>query len=273
MNVLNYIQENLNNNNHNTTDRTISVILLQEELWNKFNSITTEMIVTKSGRRMFPVVKLEVKGLETNSMYVIILEFCQLGDNRWKFVNNEWVQGSKSEVKSRSEYSYYTHPESPNYGGHWMKKPVEFPKVKLTNKQPPEEGQVVLNSLHKYEPKVHIIKSNPGHEPETISFCLPTTQFIAVTAYQNESITDLKIKNNPYAKAFAEKHKKNKNDVNRIDNNINPCFEYGRPQLYEHQQQNQFHHSYHHHHTYLPYQEPHDSGANFTPQNVQQMFY
>uniref|UniRef100_T1JYJ7 T-box domain-containing protein n=1 Tax=Tetranychus urticae TaxID=32264 RepID=T1JYJ7_TETUR len=124
----------------------------------------------------------------TCSMYVIILEFCQLGDYRWKFFNNEWVQGSKSEVKSRSEYSYYTHPESPNYGGHWMKKPVEFPKVKLTNKQPPEEGQVVLNSLHKYEPKVHIIKSNPGHEPETISFCLPTTQFIAVTAYQNESV-------------------------------------------------------------------------------------
>ncbi|XP_053209357.1 T-box transcription factor T homolog 1-like [Panonychus citri] len=188
--------------------RSISVRVLQEELWDKFNKKTTEMIVTKAGRRMFPVIKLEIQGLDPFSMYLVIIEFVQVGDYRWKFINNEWVQGSKSEAKSQSRYCFYTHPESPNYGSHWMKKEIEFPKVKLTNRTPPEEGQVVLNSLHKYEPKVHVIKSNPGQEKETICFRLPQTQFIAVTAYQNESITELKIKNNPYAKAFAEKSKK-----------------------------------------------------------------
>lgn len=36
------------------------------------------------------------------------------------------------------------------------------------------------------------------------SHCFPETQFIAVTAYQNEEITALKIKYNPFAKAFLD---------------------------------------------------------------------
>ena len=32
----------------------------------------------------------------------------------------------------------------------------------------------------------------------------PETTFVAVTAYQNEEVTQLKITNNPFAKAFRE---------------------------------------------------------------------
>ena len=32
-----------------------------EELWKKFSSLTNEMIVTKNGRRMFPVMKVSFK--------------------------------------------------------------------------------------------------------------------------------------------------------------------------------------------------------------------
>jgi len=39
------------------------------------------------------------------------------------------------------------------------------------------------------------------------SFELTSTQFIAVTAYQNKDVTSLKIKHNPFAKAFLEKPK------------------------------------------------------------------
>ena len=34
--------------------------------------------------------------------------------------------------------------------------------------------------------------------------CFPETTFVAVTAYQNEAVTQLKITNNPFAKAFRE---------------------------------------------------------------------
>lgn len=95
------------------------------------------------------------------------------------------------------------HPESPNFGAHWMKEPISFAKVKLTNKAN-GNGQIMLNSLHKYEPRILLMKvSNPEHR-RVIPYPYPETQFIAVTAYQNEEVTSLKIKYNPFAKAFLD---------------------------------------------------------------------
>lgn len=37
-----------------------------------------------------------------------------------------------------------------------------------------------------------------------LTYRYPETQFIAVTAYQNEEVTNLKIKYNPFAKAFLD---------------------------------------------------------------------
>ena len=42
----------------------------------------------------------------------------------------------------------------------------------------------------------------PSRVVTRLSF--PETTFIAVTAYQNEEVTHLKITNNPFAKAFRE---------------------------------------------------------------------
>jgi hypothetical protein len=111
-----------------------------------------------------------------------------------------------------------------------MRETVSFAKVKLTNKTT-GDGQIMLNSLHKYEPRIHIVKVNSGasgsgssssatgngvngfihgtrFEGETAesvyTFNFPPTQFIAVTAYQNEEVTALKIKYNPFAKAFLD---------------------------------------------------------------------
>lgn len=47
----------------------------------------------------------------------------------------------------------------------------------------------MLNSLHKYEPRIHIIKVGASDNNRTIvSHSFPETQFIAVTAYQNEEV-------------------------------------------------------------------------------------
>lgn len=69
---------------------------------------------------------------------------------------------------------------------------------------------IVLQSLHKYQPRLHIVEVNDA-EPEaacnasnTHIFTFQETQFIAVTAYQNAEITQLKIDNNPFAKGFRE---------------------------------------------------------------------
>lgn len=67
-----------------------------------------------------------------------------------------------------------------------MKEPVSFAKVKLTNKTN-GTGQIMLNSLHKYEPRVHLVRVGV-EQRRVLTFPFPETQFIAVTAYQNEEV-------------------------------------------------------------------------------------
>lgn len=45
----------------------------------------------------------------------------------------------------------------------------------------------MLNSLHKYEPQVHIVRVGGPHRM-VMNCSFPETQFIAVTAYQNEEV-------------------------------------------------------------------------------------
>uniref|UniRef100_A0A182RVG7 T-box domain-containing protein n=1 Tax=Anopheles funestus TaxID=62324 RepID=A0A182RVG7_ANOFN len=184
-------------------DRSLSVTLDDRDLWLRFQNLTNEMIVTKNGRRMFPVVKVTATGLDPTAMYTVLLEFSQVDSHRWKYVNGEWVAGGKAEAPPPNPV--YVHPESPNFGQHWMKEPISFAKVKLTNKTN-GNGQIMLNSLHKYEPRVHLVQvvSDARDQRNVHTYPFPETQFIAVTAYQNEEVTSLKIKYNPFAKAFLD---------------------------------------------------------------------
>ena len=45
----------------------------------------------------------------------------------------------------------------------------------------------MLNSLHKYEARVHIVRVGTD-ERRGLSYAFPETQFIAVTAYQNPEV-------------------------------------------------------------------------------------
>lgn len=56
---------------------------------------------------------------------------------------------------------------------------------------------IVLQSLHKYQPRLHIVevKEDGSDDPfvtsKTLTFVFPETQFIAVTAYQNADVSCL----------------------------------------------------------------------------------
>ena len=52
--------------------------------------------------------------------------------------------------------------------------------------------QVVLNSMHKYQPRIHVIEVGgaQGDQKNLMTHAFPETQFIGVTAYQN---TDVRI--------------------------------------------------------------------------------
>uniref|UniRef100_A0A8D0SKS6 MAX dimerization protein MGA n=1 Tax=Sus scrofa TaxID=9823 RepID=A0A8D0SKS6_PIG len=140
----------------------ITVTLDNNSMWNEFYHRSTEMILTKQGRRMFP--------------------YCRY-----------WITGH-----------------------YWMHQPVSFYKLKLTNNTLDQEGHIILHSMHRYLPRLHLVPAEKATEviqlngPGVHTFTFPQTEFFAVTAYQNIQITQLKIDYNPFAKGFRDDGLNNK---------------------------------------------------------------
>ncbi|XP_051974334.1 T-box transcription factor TBX3-like [Xyrauchen texanus] len=182
-----------------------AVHLEGKELWGQFHKSGTEMVITKSGRRMFPPYKVRCSGFDRNARYILLMDIVATDDYRYKFHNSRWMVAGKADPEMPKRT--YVHPDSPATGEHWMSKIVTFHKLKLTNNISDKHGFTVLNSMHKYQPRFHIVRANnilklPYSTFKTYVF--PETEFIAVTAYQNEKVTQLKIDNNPFAKGFRD---------------------------------------------------------------------
>ncbi|XP_025123361.2 T-box transcription factor TBX3 isoform X1 [Bubalus kerabau] len=201
------------------------VHLEAKELWDQFHKRGTEMVITKSGRRMFPPFKVRCSGLDKKAKYILLMDIIAADDCRYKFHNSRWMVAGKADPEMPKRM--YIHPDSPATGEQWMSKVVTFHKLKLTNNISDKHGftlafpsdqatwqgnysfgtQTILNSMHKYQPRFHIVRANdilklPYSTFRTYLF--PETEFIAVTAYQNDKITQLKIDNNPFAKGFRD---------------------------------------------------------------------
>ncbi|XP_033028068.1 T-box transcription factor TBX4 isoform X2 [Lacerta agilis] len=187
------------------TIENIKVYLHEKELWKKFHEAGTEMIITKAGRRMFPSYKVKVTGMNPKTKYILLIDIVPADDHRYKFCDNKWMVAGKAEPAMPGRL--YVHPDSPATGAHWMRQLVSFQKLKLTNNHLDPFGHIILNSMHKYQPRLHIVKAdeNNAFGSKNTAFCthvFPETSFISVTSYQNHKITQLKIENNPFAKGF-----------------------------------------------------------------------
>lgn len=155
---------------------------------------------------MFPSLHVQISDLDLHAHYCILLELTAASHCRYKYSNSGgWAPTGAEEAQSPQRV--YLHPESPATGEYWMSQPISFGRLKLTNTPAPPAGHVVLSSMHKYQPRIIIAKTSDPRAvawAPSISVAFPETQFIAVTAYQNEKITKLKIDNNPFAKGFRE---------------------------------------------------------------------
>ncbi|XP_068440051.1 T-box transcription factor TBX21 [Clinocottus analis] len=183
-------------------------------LWAKFHKFQTEMIITKQGRRMFPFLSFNISVLDPSAHYNVYVDVVLADQHHWRYQGGKWVQCGKAEGNMPGNRTYM-HPDSPNTGAHWMRQEVSFSKLKLTNNKGSTNNvaqMVVLQSLHKYQPRLHIVEvKEDGSEDAYLSskaqtFVFPETQFIAVTAYQNADITQLKIDHNPFAKGFRDNY-------------------------------------------------------------------
>ncbi|KAA0190243.1 T box transcription factor TBX20 [Fasciolopsis buskii] len=188
------------------------------DLWEKFNELGTEMIITKSGRRMFPVIRVSFTGLDPEAKYLVLMDIVPVDCKRYRYAyhRSSWLVAGKADPELHLRH--YVHPDSPFTGEQLTKQTVSFEKLKLTNNVLDRHGYIILNSMHKYQPRVHLVRRSatdpmtfvPGKFPDSLqsdeikTFEFPETVFIAVTAYQNQLITKLKIDCNPFAKGFRD---------------------------------------------------------------------
>ncbi|KAM5317916.1 T-box transcription factor TBX10 isoform 2-T3 [Glossophaga mutica] len=179
---------------------SVTVQLEMKALWEEFNQLGTEMIVTKAGRRMFPTFQVKILGMDSLADYALLMDFVPLDDKRYRYAfhSSAWLVAGKADPAMPGRVHF--HPDSPAKGAQWMRQIVSFDKLKLTNNLLDDNGH----------PRFHVVFVDPRKDGERYaqenfkSFVFTETQFTAVTAYQNHRITQLKIASNPFAKGFRE---------------------------------------------------------------------
>ncbi|CAD6194437.1 unnamed protein product [Caenorhabditis auriculariae] len=135
---------------------------------------------------MFPTVKVSVSNVDYDALYYVFLDVIPVDAKRYRYIYNKsaWLTAGKAEPAPRNRL--YLHPDSPFSGEQLLKQVISFEKAKLTNNEVDKAGHMTLT------------------DEEHGTFVFPETQFMAVTAYQNQLITKLKIEKNPFAKGFRD---------------------------------------------------------------------
>ncbi|VEN44368.1 unnamed protein product [Callosobruchus maculatus] len=161
---------------------------------------------------MFPTVRVSFTGIRPDQRYAVLLDIVPVDNKRYRYAyhRSSWLVAGKADPPAPCRVC--AHPDSPFTGEQLRKQVVSFEKVKLTNNEMDKHGHLVLNSMHKYQPRIHLVKRNEGasgnivdlENEEYKTFIFPETIFTAVTAYQNQLITKLKIDSNPFAKGFRD---------------------------------------------------------------------
>ncbi|XP_034756130.1 MAX gene-associated protein [Etheostoma cragini] len=196
------------------TFKGVSVTLENNSVWKQFYSCGTEMILTKPGRRMFPYCRYRLSGLDPDRLYTLVLSIVPSDQYRYRWSTYKWEVNGPAEHQAQGLIRAFSHHYSPSRGSDWMGTLVSFYKLKLTNFSQDHAGHIILHSMHRYIPRLHVIPVPDGDiltpdqpvvmGPESMTFTFPQTEFMAVTTYQNFRITQLKINHNPFAKGFRE---------------------------------------------------------------------
>ncbi|KAG9297181.1 hypothetical protein G9A89_019462 [Geosiphon pyriformis] len=102
--------------------------LSNANLWKEFNQVNTEMIITKAGRCLFPVLDLFPQDLDPYSEYSFVIDFEQVSDFRYRFQKGKWISIGLDKRKFATGGSGrplkpgvvkgrpYIHPSSPQSG-------------------------------------------------------------------------------------------------------------------------------------------------------------
>ncbi len=126
-----------------------------KELWDKFCEFGTEMIITRTGRRMFPTVRVSFGNLdaEPGVKYLVLLDIVPCDNKRYRYAyhRSAWLVAGKADPAP--PHRIYPHPDGPFTPEQLNKQVVSFEKVKVTNNETDNTGQVKIFSLMLYYKK------------------------------------------------------------------------------------------------------------------------
>ena len=88
-----------------------------------------------------------IRGLEPVTEYTVFLRISSADPYHYKFLNTQWVAVEESEVMQNEDKQIFRHPNSPNNGQFWMKKPISFKQVKITHDPSSARGHVRLQCM------------------------------------------------------------------------------------------------------------------------------
>ena len=150
---------------------------------------------------MFPTLRVSFSGLDIMRRYIVLMDIVPVDKKRYRYAyhRSSWLVAGKADPPSQTRL--YTHPDAPFTGDQLRKQVVSFEKVKLTNNEMDKGGHIVLNSMHRYQPRIHLVMrpdASSTNVPVTDleaeafrTFVFPETIFTAVTAYQNQLVSHL----------------------------------------------------------------------------------
>lgn len=190
------------------------LILEDRSLWAKFDVIDNEMILTQTGRAIFPYLRFRASNLDPDSMYAIAVQIEQMNTKKYRYVNNEWQIDDRL-IKGPAviyDSHWYYHPVSYSTGLTLMNDIISFESIRISNRTPNSKTSIssnshlfLLTSFRRYRPRIRLLQYSQHDRAKTIgswSFTFDETPFFSVTHYQNLAVNRLKTDHNPHAKAF-----------------------------------------------------------------------
>ena len=147
------VSSRINSKSNSATLNELKCTLENKDLWDKFSEYGTEMIITRTGRRMFPTVrcaftnidKMISTGLTSNAKFHVLLDIVPADNKRYRYAyhRSSWLVAGKADPAP--PHRLYCHPDAPFSGEQLKKQVISFEKVKVTNNESDNTGQVNNN--------------------------------------------------------------------------------------------------------------------------------
>ncbi|CAO4368258.1 unnamed protein product [Caenorhabditis nigoni] len=181
----------------------IHVALMEKALWKEFDDHRNEMIITKIGRNLFPILEFAFKGLIEHQMYRIGITMEPTMINKLKFTAGRWEKLDILEDLIPTNEVFIM-----KSGRELLHRGLKLEKLKLTNSKDAvqkKDQMIRVQSMRQYIPILNIYEDLPnGAHMQIGKYKFTETKFIAVTAYQSEKVKNLKVQKNKFAQGFRE---------------------------------------------------------------------